>query len=195
MDEKIQNATKYLSGCLTLEEEVARLYVTATKKLPYPFSIVTTAIAYDNQKHAAVLRELLKPVLQIHLSLNELSKEFKISICEINRLLNDLLVKESIEREKISDFLKSLTDTEDCLLNFYSNFIDSKLIKEYFNAIPETSNLTFENLLYILQALKQDNSNHRDMLIENRYFHNKNEQQNSTAPIVRYQNPNAWVQA
>ena len=194
MDEKVGAATKHLYGCLTLAEEINLLYFTATKKLPFPLSIITTIIAYDNHKHAAVIKELLKPVLQTHLSLNELSMEFKKSICEISNLLNDINNKESIEHEDISNFLKSLTNIEDCHLNFYCDFIESKLIEDYTNAIPEASSLTIQNLKYILQTLKQDNLKHRDMLIESLYFHHKNEEKNKDyTPIVRFQNPNAWV--
>ncbi len=195
MSEKIQEAKKYLYGCLALEKEVNILYATATKKLPCPqLSTITTVLAFDNQKHAAVIKELFKPLLYVYFSPDELPKEFKKSVGEINKLLNDLAIRDSIENDEISEVLKAFTKIEDVLHDFYAYFIESELIEDYYSALSEVSGLTSENLKYILQALKQDNSRHRDMLIESLYFYHKSEQKDKvTAPMVRYQNPDAWV--
>jgi len=194
MGEKILDATKYLYGCLNLEKELNLLYTMATKKLPSPQSTITTAIVFDNQKHVAVIKELLKPLSNIYFSPDELSKEFKKSVGEISKLLNVLTMQDKIENEEISELLKALTNIEDILHDFYAHFIESKLIENYYNALPEASGLTGENLKYILQTLKQDNLKHREMLIESLYFYRKSEQKNiDTTPIVRYQNPDAWV--
>jgi hypothetical protein len=195
MDEEIQEATKYLYGCLNLEKEVNRLYVVLAKKLPCPqMSIITTAIVYDGQKHIAVIKEALKPLLHMYFSPEEISKEFKKAVHEVTKLHDALIVEDNIEDEDISELVKTLTNIEDCLHDFYEHFRESKFIEDFTSALSGNSGLTTENLKYILQTLKHDNSQHREMLIDSLYFKRKNDLKNKdTTPIVRYQNPNAWV--
>lgn len=196
LSEKTREFAKYLYGCLTIEKEVNLLYASATKKLhSQQLQIIITALAYDNQKHAAVLQKLREPLFYIHLSSDELSKEFKKIICELSQLRYTIDVKGNLDKEDTITLLKSLTEVEDCLGNLYGNLIESKLADDYSNTFLNDSRLTSENLKYILQTLNQDNLKHRDMLIESLYFFNRNLQKTKdTTPIVRYQNPDAWVQ-
>jgi hypothetical protein len=56
--------------------------------------------------------------------------------------------------------------------------------------------MTRENLLFIMLALKEDNIKHRNMLIESLFFFNKNKLKNKDlTPMVKFKNPDAWVQA
>lgn len=196
LSEKTREFAKYLYGCLTIEKEVNLLYASSTKKLPsQQLQIIITALAYDNQKHAAVLQKLREPLFYIHLSSDELSKEFKKIICELSQLRYTIDMKGNLDKEDTITLLKSLTEVEDCLGNLYGNLIESKLADDYSDTFLNDSSLTSENLKYILQTLNQDNLKHRDMLIESLYFFNRNLQKTKdTTPIVRYQNPDAWVQ-
>jgi hypothetical protein len=194
MSKKIPEAAKYLYGCLTLEKEVNHLYITATKKLPSPLlTIITTAIAYDYQKHVTMIQELLKP-LNPYLIPDDLPKEFKKSVNEIGKLIDALANEDSIDADEVRDLLKNLTDLEDGLHNFYTNFVESKMIEDYSDALLDVSDLTDEYLKFILNDIMQENLEHREMLIEGLSFHSKNEQKNKdTTPVIRYQNPDAWV--
>jgi|WetSurMetagenome_2_1015567.scaffolds.fasta_scaffold93568_1 hypothetical protein len=194
MGDKILKVTKYLHGCQTIEKEVSLLYTTATKKLPSPqLSTITTAIAFDKQKHAAVIEELLKPLSYIALSPNELSAEFKSGVEETRKLRNAIAVHNDLNPEEIEKFLKNLTNLEDSLSDLYGNLIDSKLLEDYSKDVADEPVLSSENLKYILQAFKQDNLKHRDMLIESLYFYKKNLQKNiDNTPKVRYNNPDSW---
>jgi hypothetical protein len=196
LSEKTREFAKYLYGCLAIEKEVNLLYASSTKKLhSQQLQIIITALAYDNQKHAAVLQKLREPLFYIHLSSDELSKEFKKIICELSQLRYTIDMKGNLDKEDTITLLKSLAEVEDCLGNLYGNLIESKLADDYSNTVLNDSGLTSENLKYILQTLNQDNLKHRDMLIESLYFFNRNLQKTKdTTPIVRYQNPNAWVQ-
>ena len=194
MSKKIPEAAKYLYGCLTLEKEVNHLYITATKKLPSPMlTIITTAISYDYQKHVTMIQELLKP-LDSSINPDDLPKEFKKSVNEIGKLNNALANEDKIDFDEVRDLLKNLTALEEGLHNFYSNFVESKMIEDYSNALLEVSDLTSEYLSFILNTIMQENMEHREMLIEGLSFHSKNEQKNkNSTPLIRYQNPDAWV--
>jgi hypothetical protein len=194
MSDKIVMVNKYLYGCFTIEKEISLLYSTATKKLPSPqLSSITTAIAFDKQKHAVVIQELLKPLSYISLSPEELSVEFKSGVDEIRELRNALVLDKDLDCEGIEKLLKNLTNLEDSLSDLYGNLIESKLLEEYSEGTTDEHVLTGENLKYILQAFKQDNLKHRDMLIESLYFYKKNLQKNiDNTPKVRYNNPDSW---
>jgi hypothetical protein len=194
MGDKVSEATKYLYGCLTLEKEVNHLYITATKKLASPLlTIITTSIAYDYQKHVTMIQELLKP-LDPSINPDDLPKEFKKSVNEMGKLIEALANEDNIDADEIRDLLKNLTDFEEGLHNFYANFIESKMLEDYSNALLELSDLTDEYLRFILNSIMQENLEHREMLIEGLSFHSKNEQKNKdSTPVIRYQNPDAWV--
>ena len=195
MGEKISEVSKYLCGCFTLEKEISDLYFAVTKKLPcQQLSLITLSIAYDNQKHVAVLNEILKPLLHIPISKNLLSEEFKVGFCEVSKLHNTLIMKGDMDSEDIDSLLNNLTKIEDYLYDLYVNLIDFKLMQDYSTSFSDYSVLNSENLFYILKTLKQDNLKHRRMLIDGLYFYNRNFIENKdTTPIVRYQNPEAWV--
>ena len=195
MGEKISEVTKYLYGCFTIEKEISDLYLAATKKLPcQQLSLITLSIAYDNQKHVAVLNEILKPLLQISISKNLLSEEFKVGFCEVSKLHNTLIMKGDMDSEDIDCLLNNLTNIEDYLYDLYANLIDFKLMQDYSTGFLDYSILNSENLFYILKTLKQDNLKHRRMLIDGLYFYKRNFiEYKDTTPIVRYQNPEAWV--
>jgi hypothetical protein len=195
MDKKLQEVNKHLYGCFTVEKEVNLLYVATTKKFPQTqLSVITTALAYNHQKNAAVIREILIPLIRTHVSSCKLSQEFTEGIEEIRELRNMLSMKDDMEYEETSDLLKDLATIEDYLDGLYAYLIESEFIENYSYAFSEISGLTSENLQYILQALKQDNIKHREILIEGTFFYQKNHQSNiDTTPIVRYKNPNAWV--
>jgi hypothetical protein len=194
MSKKIPEAAKCLYGCLTLEKEVNHLYITATKKLPSPLlTIITTAIAYDYQKHVTMIQELLKP-LDSSVNPDELPKEFKKNVNGIGKLIDALANEDNIDVDEVRDLLKNLTDLEDGLHNFYANFVESKMLEDYSDALLEVSDITDEYLNFILNAIMQENLEHREMLIEGLSFQSKNEQKNKdTTPLIRYQNPDAWV--
>ena len=194
MSKKLPEAAKYLYGCLTLEKEVNHLYITATKKVPSPLlTIITTAIAYDYQKQVTIIQELLKP-LDPSIDPDKLPKQFKKSMNEIGKLIDALANEENIDPDEVRDLLKNLTDIEDSLHNFYTNFIDSKMIEDYSDALLEVSDLTNQYLNFILNVIMQENVEHRKMLIEGLSFHSKNEQKDKdSTPLIRYQTPDAWV--
>ena len=194
MIKKIPEAAKYLYGCLTLEKEVSHLYITATKKLHSPLlTIITTSIAYDYQKHVTMIQELLKP-LDPSINPDELPKEFKKSVNAIGKLIDAIANEDNIDADEVRDLLKNLTSLEDSLQNFYTNFVESKMLVDYSDTLLEVSDLTDEYLKLILNAIMQENLEHREMLIEGLSFHSKNEQKNKdSTPVIRYQNPDAWV--
>jgi hypothetical protein len=196
MDKKLQEVNKYLYGCFTVEKEVNLLYVATTKKIPSTqLSVTTTALAYNHQKNAAVIREILNPLIRTNISYSKLTKEYTEGVEEIRKLRNALDMKDNMEHEEVSDILKDLATIEDYLDGLYADLIESEFIENYSYTFSELTGLTNENLEYMLQALKQDNIKHKEMLIEATFYYNKNQQRNvDTTPIVKYQNPNAWVQ-
>jgi hypothetical protein len=157
MDEKTCEAVKYLYGCLAVEREVNLLYVATTKNLPFPeLNIVTTAIAHDNLKHAAVIQELRKPLLDTYLG-PELSKESKKIISEITELRNTISMEANLDEDRVSAIIQTLSNVEDYLNDLYANFIESGLIEDYSRDVSVLLSLTSENMEYIVQVLKQDN--------------------------------------
>jgi hypothetical protein len=193
MSEEVVEAVKYLYGCIMVETESNLLYTIATQRLPCPeLSTITIALAQDNQKHAKMIKELCRPLNEMCFNPSDLAKDFKKISIEIDKLKDDITPLVTIEKEEIGDFLKSLTNLEDCLHNLYANFLQSTLFSNFAEALYEASNITEDNLSYIIEAIKKDNLQHRNMLIESLYHYHKATQKN-IEPSIKYQNPDSWI--
>jgi rubrerythrin len=190
------NSVKYLMNCHNLESEVYLLYSTASKKLSRPeLSCVLRALAQDSLKHAKVIEELFRPLVFISFENGKYDKNFNKLSSEIRKSTEYLNSTETIEDNEIPDLLKDLTKVEDTLLDYYCYFIDSEMLKVFANKLSTSTDMTRENLLFIMQAMKEDNIKHRNMLIESLFFFNKNKLKNKDlTPMVKFKNPDAWVQ-
>jgi len=191
------NSVKYLLNCHNLEGEVYLLYSTASKKLNRPeLSCILRAIAQDSQKHAKIIEELFRPLVFINFESGKYDKTFTKLSAEIRKSTNNIDPIKTINDDEIPDLLKDLTKVEDTLLDFYCYFIDSEMLRAFANKLSTSTDMTRENLLFILQSMKEDNIKHRNMLIESLYFFNKSKLKNKDlTPMVKFQNPDAWVQS
>jgi hypothetical protein len=193
MGEKIVEAVKFLYGCISVETEANLLYSTAVEKLPCPeLSTMAIALAEDNQKHAKMIKELCHPLHEICFDPSELAKDFKKIAKEIHKLKDGIAPLETIKKEEIADFIKSLVNLEDCLHDLYTNFLKSNLFGSFSRVLSESSSVTEDNLAYIFETIKDDTLNHRNMLIESLYYHHKATQK-ITKLSIKYQNPDAWI--
>ena len=190
-----ENAAKYLLNCHNIEAETYTLYSTVSKKINRPeLTSILRAIAQDSQKHAKVIEELFKPFVFTNFENAKYDKNFNKLAKEIRKKSDSFRLIETINDEEIPDLLKDLTKIEDNLLDFYCQFIDSEMLKAFTDKMSTSTDMTRENLLFILQSIKEEQIKNRNMLIESLYFFNKNKLRNKDlTPIVRFKNPDAWV--
>jgi len=157
-------------------------------------SSIIVGIAYDNLKHSKIIQELFKPVTKLDLSPKCDDDQVKVWK-EIHSCLDQLSSIETISDEMLPDFIKGLTNLEDCMDEIYSYFLKSEMLKNFVDGFSSLMPITIDNLTFIINMMSEDNVRHRAMLIEVIYYFNKNILKNveSNAPIVKYQNPDAWI--
>ena len=96
----------------------------------------------------------------------------------------------------ICESLKELSNLEEQLGVIYTNYADSPLVRvlsdEFSSLVLNTKN--FKKIFEKFNAQKQS---HKEELLEIIYFFETKEADRlrNATPVVRYQNPNSWVQA
>jgi hypothetical protein len=194
MPSKQTNSVKYLINCRNLEYATYSLYSTAVKKVNRTeISVILRAIGQDCFKHTKVIEELFKPLSLTSYESGKDDKNFNKISAEIRNYTTKLSLIDTVNDDELPDFLNDLSEIEDFMSDFYSYFINSQMLKQLANQLSTSTQITSENLLFILQSMKDDNQKHRKMLSESLYFFNKNKINRNTAPIVRFQNPDAWL--
>lgn len=191
-----KNAPKYLTQCLILENQAAQLYTLTTNKIhQQSLRTASLTIAYDCLKHAQTIKLLLNFPQTNNTELDQKNTEFKKILNEIKNTTNKLQTINTINEDEIPNYIKSLADLEDFFYTIYNNFLETELHQQY-NYNTDPRQVTAENLAYIIESFKDDNQRHREILIQSLYFFNKTQTKNiqvDTTPMVRYQNPEAWI--
>lgn len=190
-------SVKYLLNCYNLENEAFSLYSYITKRLLRPeIKCMLLTLSQDCTKHTKIIEELLKPLLLSNFEETKYEKNFNEISTEIRDFNANILKIPVIDDEMTPQLLNNLIKIEDCLFEFYSNFVDSKLLRLFADQISTFIETVPENLSYIIESLREDNQKHRNMLIETLYIFNKDKSKNKdTTPLVRFKNPDAWIQA
>jgi rubrerythrin len=195
MPTKQTDAVKYLVNCRNLEYATYSLYSAVTKKLKRPeINCILRGIAQDCFKHTKIIEELFKPLSFASYESGKNDKNYNKLSSEIRKYTNNLTPIEVFNDDEMPDLLNDLTEIEDCLSDFYSYFIDSQMLKQFTDQLSTVTDITEENLLFILKILKIDKLKHRNMLVETLHFYKESKLRNrDTTPLVRFQNPDAWI--
>ena len=195
MTTKQTDAVKYLVNCRNLEYATYSLYSTVSKKLHRPeINCILRGIAQDCFKQTKVIEELFKPLSFASYESGKNDKNYNKLSSEIKKYTNNLVPIETFNDDELPNLLDDLTEIEDCLSDFYAYFIDSQMLKQFADQLSTVTDITTENLLFIIKILKNDKLRHRNMLVESLHFYNESKMRNrDTTPLVRFQNPDAWI--
>ncbi len=164
MNSKLQESAFYLKCCNNLENETFKLYETLSKKINQPESSFILGFAYDSLKCAktieAIIDYLDAPEMENMTSKRNFA-ELSASISEFSRKISKT---NSINYEMACEILKELDNLENQLIEAYTNYLQSSLVKI---ASDEFSKLTINlnNFKKIFETFIEEKQEHKENIL------------------------------
>jgi hypothetical protein len=196
MNGKLEESILHLISCNKLETQTFKLYETLSKKINQPESSFMIGFAYDSLKCAKTIQAITD---YFDMPQTE-NLNFKKDITELTNSVTDFSKKISkinnIDYEIICESLKELSNLEEQLGVIYTNYADSPLVRVLSDEFSSLA-MNTKNFKKIFEKFNAQKQSHKEELLEIIYFFETKEADRlrNATPVVRYQNPNSWVQA
>lgn len=188
-------STRHLLCCSGLEEETFHLYQCVAKKMNHPeLRSLVVNIAYDSMKHSKTIKELLKTVEKAEVNIKNCRKNWSELWKEIVEVSEQVSKMENINDQEFYEIFKGLAELEDCLSESYCFLLERKIPECLANELGKLTPINLDNLNKIFDGIIEDKQRHRETLIEIGYCFAAEDsiRAKDSAPVVRYQNPDAW---
>jgi rubrerythrin len=192
---KVKNSTRHLLCCVGLEVETFHLYQCVAKKMNQAeLRSLVVNIAYDTMKHSETIRELLRTVGKAEVKVENCSKNWHELWKGIVEASEQISMMENISDEEFCEIFNSLAKLEDGLSESYYFLLGLKVHESLAKELGKLTPVNLEDLIGIFQRIIEDKQRHKDTLIGIRYRFAAKEaiRARDSAPVVRYQNPDAW---
>jgi rubrerythrin len=193
MNEKVEESANYIKCCSNIEAETFRLYETLAKKVNNPESSFILGFAYDSLKNAKTLQALLE---SYDLTQNMGCKKNLATLTNEIQTFTKIITKISnIDYESLIEIFKELINLEDILAHVYSEFVLTPALRILADELSNLVTVDFNNFKKVFENFSQEKEKHRETIIEIIYcFEAKEaEQHKRVQPVVKYQNPDAWI--
>jgi rubrerythrin len=193
---KQESVVDFLHCASILEERTYLLYKNLADKVDIPLvNSLLLHIAYDSQKHSAILRgisgSIAKPKKP---SKNCEKKLFGPTWTAIERLTEEIAREKRIPKENMSSLVKKLMILESTVGEEYYILVQLKTLEYMTKEIRETYNVDLEDLKDILETIIRDEETHRELLAKmKKILVGEEEQAEDEAPQVKYKSPDSWT--
>jgi rubrerythrin len=192
---KQESVADFLHCASILEERTYLLYKNLADKVDIPLvNSLLLHIAYDSQKHSAILRGISGSIAEPKKpSKNCEKKLFGPTWAAIERLAEEIAREERIPKENISSLVKKLMVLESTVGEEYYILVQLKTLEYMTREIRETYNVDLEDLKDILETIIRDEETHRELLSKMKKILVGKEQTEDKAPQVKYKSPDSWT--
>jgi len=195
MNDKLQESLQYLKQCSNLESEAFKLYETLSRKLNQPESGYIIGNAYNSLKNAKIIQGILNCFDLTELENKSAKKELAELTAETILLEKKISKINSLEYLITCEMLKEAINLEDLLIQTYTKFLESNSVKVTMTELAKTGTLTFDSFKKLFEYIKEEKANNKEAIVESLYIleFKVKENQKQITPIVKYQNPDAWI--
>lgn len=188
---------KYIDCLSTLETKTSSLYEALSQKAELP--IVKTLfrnIAQDSAKHSTLLKGIGESIAKVKENPKECAKKLGVVWQTIDSLQKKVTERKKISNSEFSQFLEELTLLESSVGEEYYILVQMKTLQLLGKEIERSYHIDLGHLKRLFESIIRDEEHHRELLetIEEHIAANI-EKPDEGAPMVRYQNPDAWSQA
>jgi len=193
-----RSTSKYLLCCSGIEEQTFQLYRTCAKKVKHPeVDALLVGIAYDSLKHSKTLSELAKNIIKLEFDSHDCTGDMAELLDGLYTCTEELQKIEKLDAATFSEILKKLADVEDVLTECYTEVLQPENLEAIALELQELNYVDSYILKSVFEKIIQDKQNHKETLVNLMYFFAKKETEKtqSTAPMVKYRNPDAWNRA
>jgi rubrerythrin len=191
-----ESVADFLRCASILEERAYLLYKSLADKVDLPLiNSLLLHIAYDSQKHSAILRGISESIAKPKKQPRGCEKKlfFGGTWMMIERLAGEIARKQRIAREDMSSLVEKLMLLESTVGEEYYILVQLKTLQYMTKEIREIYNVDLEDLEDILETVIRDEETHRELLSKmKKILLGEEKQTEDIAPAVKYKDPNAW---
>ena len=189
------DVANYLYCLGVLEKNAAYLYMSLAEKMEWPLvKSMILQIAYDSQKHSAVLQGIVQSISASKKKPESCANNLKHALDSISSVSKEISRKGKITELDFASIEGELTVLESVFVEEYSVMIDLETLRLMSRKICEVYKLDLGNLGNTFLNIIRDEDTHRSLLADiRRLFLTRQEKRVDNPPMVKYQNPDAWI--
>ncbi len=189
------DVANYLYCLSVLEEKAAIVYMSLAQKIEWPLvKSMVLQVTYDSQKHSAVLHGLAQGISPSVKSPKTCAKNLKPTLELISSVAKEIARKEKITELDFTSIEDQLTTLESVFGEEYSMILDLDTLRRMSVKISDTYGLDVSSLGTTFLNIIRDEDTHRSLLADiRRLFLTKPQKKTDNTPLVKFQNPDAWV--
>jgi rubrerythrin len=180
-------------NCLSLlESNTSLLYKHLADKVEVPLvNSFLLQIATDSQKHAIMLKGIGESIAKPENKPKECEKKVGESWRIVETLLKEIQEKTKIHSGEFPKLAEKLTILESIMGEEYYVFVQLKTLDLMMKEINQLYNINLGSIKKLFLSIIRDEEKHRELLGEIKMLIVPKDEIDS-APIVKYQNPDAW---
>jgi rubrerythrin len=180
-------------NCLSLlESNTYVLYKELADKVETPLvRSFLLQIAIDSHKHSLTLKGVAESIAKPSDNLKDCEKKIGESWRIVETLLKDIKGEKTIPSGDFPKLAEKLSVLESILGEEYYMFIQLKTLKVMMKEINQIYNIDLGSVKKIFLNIIRDEETHRELIEKIKNLVTP-ETKLDTAPVVKYQNPDAW---
>jgi rubrerythrin len=191
---KPEGIADFLMCSSFLEERTHLLYKSLADNVDLPLiKSMLLHIAYDSQKHSAILNGMCESIGGSKMKLKDCEKKTGPTLKAIENIQREIPSGKNIQKETISSLAKKLAVLESNMGEEYFVLIQMKTLQYMTKEICEIYNVQLQDMKDIFEVIIRDEETHRELLSRMEKFLTKDDEKSEDAnPEFKYQNPDAW---
>jgi len=194
MNNKAQQNLTELINCLSiLETDTSLLYFSISKKVEIPLvRALFEEISFDSNKHSALLKGVGESIAHIKINEKECAKHDEV-LKRVLKLQKEILKMKLITSDDLINLNGELKMLETEMSEEYHVFVQIKTLSALMNQVNQAYNVNLNDFKKVFMTIIEDEERHIERLETIKKIVTS-KQQSDNAPIVRFQNPDAWYQ-
>jgi len=180
-----------------LEEKTYLLYKNLAERVNLPFvRSLLLHIAYDSQKHSAILLGIADTIAKSKTKKKACEKRMGPTGKLINDISWEISQSKSVPTETIPSLVKKLKGLESTAGEEYYVLTQLKTLQYLTKEIRQTYNVDLDDLKDIFETIVRDEETHTELLSRiMKFIVGVEKKADEAEPLVKYTNPDAWSRA
>jgi rubrerythrin len=176
------------------EERTYLLYKNLADRVNLPFiKSLLLHIAYDSQKHSAILNGISQSIGGSRVKAKDCEKRLSKSWTVIDDISQEISNEKKALVDSMSSLAKKLSLLESAMGEEYYALARLKTLQRMTDLIRESYNVDLEDLRDVFETIIRDEEIHLELLAKmKKFLAGQQVKKVNTTPAVRYENPDAW---
>ena len=176
------------------EERTYLLYKNLADSVDLPFiKSLLLHIAYDSQKHSAILTGISQSIGESKVKTKDCEKRLRASWTVIDDISNEIANEKKTLAESLPSLAKKLSLLESSMGEEYYALARMKTLQAMTDLIRKNYSVDLEDLKDVFETIIKDEETHLDLLAKiKKFLAGQQVKKVDTTPAVKYQNPNTW---